>query len=156
MSTQIISTTLKLNLQIQRNPSVGKHDSQQISRFNLDFSSIEMAVSVPVCYGTVYLQEIWVWVCLLPVLKLCVLIQLGRWGVSVFRDRKQMIWFSCLHVFLTSLLSLTQGVQCRLTFELPELRESRSLWMTNLQCLSFCLSPPFMWSASFLPVSPRV
>ncbi len=57
---------------------------------------------------------------------------------------------------LWPLLSLSQDVQSRLTSELLELRESRCLWITNLQCLSFCLFAPFLWSASFWPVSPRV
>lgn len=96
----------------------------------------------------------YVWVFLL-VLKLCVLIQSVRWCVSLFWDRIERS-FHCLHVFMATLVSLSQDVQSRLTSELLELRESSCLWITNLQCLSFCLFAPFLWSASFWPVSPRV
>jgi len=60
-----------------------------------------------------------------------------------------------VYMWFWRLVCLTQGVQCRLTSELHELRESRCLWMTNFQCLSvsFHLSCGLHLSGLFLPAS---
>ncbi len=86
------------------------------------------------------------------VLKLCVLIQSGRWCVSLFWEEFSL--FTCAYGI--SCLSLrTFRVDWPLNCLSWE-RESRCLWITNLQCLSLCLFAPFLWSASFRPISPHV